>query len=185
VEYFELSILKSFQGYRWVNTYQVVADDLTTARQAHEPIYTFEKSIHATLVTFEETRVSLSPDPTRQQFITIPLGYGGDRIIQPENLPPATVCLFVVLNSTVGRPGKKFYRFSLTDEQMMGAGDSAQLTDPNFRETVDTALQTMLDGLDEASVMLAIGNSHRVVVNAAVKGVGSVKTHHGWYNRQP
>jgi len=181
--HFHVCIYKTFNGYTWCNGYTVDAADLETVRTNLLPFVTFEKAISLLGVQFNLARISLAPDPTHQEFVTVPLSGNGALSTSAENYPSPENCVFLQLLTATGRPGKKMFRYSINDQQYQGTGAKTQITDAAFIALVEAAFNTFLTALATASIKLVVGKLFKEVLQGVVSGVSNVDTHHGWFNR--
>jgi hypothetical protein len=184
------SIRKSYNGYNWVNTYKLVAPDLTAAHNAAKTVIVgTERGMHFTSVAFEyvQTHVINSADPNdlKGSVIAQPglRAPGGGFPTAPYN------ALWVQWEAASGRPGKAGYRYCLLNSEVMGVGDKALITPASpVPMDVNEALDEMFIGLSEAGVSMVVGTVDadtglRGVTNGVVQGIMMLSTRHGWYNR--
>jgi len=181
--HFHVCIYKQFLGYTWCNGYTVDAADLDTVRTNIALFVDFEKAIHLLGVTFVSARISAAPDPSHQEFVTVPLSGHGALSTAAENYPAPENTVFIKMNTAMGRPGKKMYRYCANDTQFMGTGANVTITDAAFIALVEAAFTTFLTALSTATIKLVVGALFREVLAGVVAGISNVDTHHGWFNR--
>lgn len=179
----DILIQKEKDNYFWVNAYRLLAEDVGSAGASLNDIIAAERTMHSTLVHFTQARISLSPDPSRQNFQTVIIDLQGQRVIDSNKLAGATTVLSFAIQAASGRPGKKHYRYCLSEDWISGRGDGYAIDDLVAVGTATGALQTLITVLTSSGTPLVIGDTHKLAEPSCSPKVTSVKTHHGWFNR--
>lgn len=186
---FRVVIRKNYAGYRWVNGYVINAGNLANAHSVAVGLLGFERAITFDQVTFEQYRTSGYRTEDKDDFQTTAVDLPGllNSGVQPLATPQTA--LFLRFNALSGRPGKRFYRYALTQEEVFGVGDESRLLLAGARETaINFAISEMFTMIGEELANFVIGEptnvfTFREAVNGAIGGVGNLDLHHGWYNR--
>ncbi|WP_204985442.1 hypothetical protein, partial [Escherichia coli] len=151
-EVFVVRSYKIYGGYSWANNYEirVTTDSVTTAglQQAAVNIVNAERQIHYQWVSFYKHTISTYVpdsrpyDPT--SFISVNTQLEGQRQY-PVGSPglPLTTCVFVRFTSVTGRPGKRFYRGCLGEDDVQ-FGTSGHLINSQIRTNIQSVLAGLL-----------------------------------------
>jgi hypothetical protein len=182
---FTIRIDKRFEGYPWNNDYVVLAADIDTAVVAAAEIKTFEQKLHFNLVEFIGFKVSPIPNPTRSQHKTVAFADLGFRSVPRADYGEAKRVLYVTLNSTLGMPGRKMYRYVIGDGEYQGKGEGAFITSAAFLTLFNDAAEVLFENLGFASVALLVNRDAREVVAMVPQTVTSLQTRKEHYNRAP
>lgn len=182
---FEITVLKELQNYRWVNSYQVNASDLEQARIVGNAIVAAEAELHATLVNFVQMKASALPNPTRQDFLTVPLNGTGRQALTIADLMGPQIVLFGTFGAGRGRPGRKFYRYALGEENVITAGEGLVFTDAATETAYVNRIAAVNAAVTNAGSNLTIGGTYKPVTGPFGAGIAYLDTRHGWYNRSP
>ncbi len=179
---YSIVITKSFQGYTWVNSYNVAGGDFSEAVDASESIVARERAMHLDVVRFDNIHVAIAPQENTPIFLNIPLsGFGGRA--SGGSLPASPEsCAYVEFGTDRGRPGKKFYRYVWLASEISGQGSSGYVIS-NHLVNVSSAALGILSDLQSRDMSLRIGKFGNSAVGTVRVTYGSIDTHHGWYNR--
>jgi hypothetical protein len=140
----KIDIEKSFQGETWTNVYYVEADTLQDAADIGDAIVPIEESITSAGVLFTKYRTS-DLVPNTDNFITSVINEFGDRAIDTVTLMPLFVVARCDLSVGVGRPGRKYLRGVLYEQDVrFGAIETTAVTLINDNYTVPLAEVTGL-----------------------------------------
>ncbi|MQJ21701.1 hypothetical protein EI020_24160, partial [Escherichia coli] len=151
-EVFVVRSYKVFQGTVWANNYEirVTSDSVTTAglQQAALNIVNAERQFHFDFVEFWKHVISTYvPDSVPYNplsFISVNTSLNGQRVFsQATEALPFSTCVFVRFTSLTGRPGKRYYRGCLL-EQDVGFGPKGHRILPAVRNAIQTALASLL-----------------------------------------
>lgn len=186
---FEGTIRKVYAGYRWVNGYKIEALDITVANQILAQIVSFEAAIHYSQVTIDQMRVAGWKTTDINDFITTPLDTPGTLVSGTQPLATPQTCVHAALTTTTGRPGKRFYRYALTQEEVFGVGDEMRiLLNANHLSVFNTAADDLFVNVGQENGTLIVGDWPAVGPGRPASGItfygaANVGLHHGWYNR--
>lgn len=186
---FEGTIRKTYAGYKWVNSYRFEAVDIQAADQALNVFRSFEQGLLYSQVTIDQQRIAgwRSSDPN--DFITTPLNFPGSLSSAGQPLATPQSCLHIQFASVSGRPGRRFYRYCLTQEEIFGIGDEMRLSVAAARLTaISDALADAFNELSLTGATFVIGDwpavgPPRTASSGVVQGAANVDIHHGWFNR--
>ena len=182
---YTIRIDKRFEGYEWNNDYVILAADMNTATLAAAELKTFEQKLHFNLVEFIGFKVSPIPNPTRSQHKTVAFADIGFRSVPRSDYGEAKRVLYVQLNSTLGMPGRKMYRYTIADGEYQGKGEGAFITSQAFLDLFETAASVLLENLGLSSVALLVNRDAREVSALVPQTVTSLQTRKDHYNRKP
>lgn len=186
---YEGTVRKTYAGYKWVNSYRIEIDSLKDAQTVMGYLVNFEALITYSQVTIDRTRVAgwRSEDPN--DFITTPRNVSGVLLSGSQPLATPQSCLHIALAAPDGRPGKRFYRYALTQEEVFGVGDEMRLALAGTHETdIEAAATALMANLDAAGAVLVIGDwpavgPGRPATGLVIAGAANVDIHHGWFNK--
>jgi hypothetical protein len=119
--------------------------------------------IDTLLSLYELARIVRRPAGSADAFIVTPVGAAGGRSLGVQNPLPLFNTIRVLLGSGAGRPGIKFLRGLLLTADII---DNANHIEPLLIGDVQTALNTLLNALSDASVSLVEGAAESPVVTA-------------------
>lgn len=108
-----LDIEKVIGTEYWTNRYMLSNPSLESAILTAAAIVDAERAVHAAGVTFTRYRIS-DVDPTTDNFVIVPLGTAGLRIIT-TSLPLFNVAR-VDFPAGTGRPSRKYLRLPIAEE---------------------------------------------------------------------
>lgn len=180
---YEITAYKSLAGHTWVNTYQYQAVDLPAAIAQIPKFVTAERNVHYSDVMLESVRVSRVPNPTLEEFYTEMVGELGLRSKGTAQLAPIAIVAFVKLEKAMGRPGKKFYRFALSETDFAANGTAIRIESTSTRDAIVNALNTLRTGLQTAGTPWVVGKSQSPVTGITLSAACTQQVRHGWYNR--
>lgn len=182
---YTIRIDKRFEGYEWNNDYVILCDSIDTGQVAASIIKNFEQKLHFNLVEFIGFKVSPIPNPTRSQHKTVAFADIGFRSVPRADYGEAKRVLYVQLNSTLGMPGRKMYRYVIADGEYQGKGEGAFITSAAFLTLFNEAASVMMENLSLATVALLVNRDAREVVELVPQTVTSLQTRKDHYNRAP
>lgn len=150
-EVFVIRSYKVYEGNVWANNYEVrvTTDSVTTAglQQAAINIVNAERQFHLNWVNFWKHTISTYVpdsrpyDPT--SFISVNTSLFGQRSDPGTGQTmPLVTCVFARFSSTTGRPGKRFYRGCLTEDDVTFGTKGHAISDARI-----TAIQSALSSL--------------------------------------
>lgn len=194
-EVYSVRIFKSYQGFNWVNTYELrCADsaatygDLQTAALA---LATRERSFHFNWVQFDKLTISTYvPDGQPYDpntFTTVTLEVSGLRGYSGEGLP-LDICVYVKRNVLSGRNGKHFYRGCLEEADVTFGGRRFEIG-ATRRTAIANEVQGQISDVQPLfALCLARGTplptNIRDVIGATVNNLTSTKQlDNPYYNR--
>jgi len=184
---YRITIKKTFQGFPWVNSYVISAASQPVAATVAADLVAFEKAITSNQVLFTNARVSLVPDPTRTQFINIPLtGNGTVALGFAGSLSGApVVSFFEVAPASLGMPGKKLYRFTTKAADVYADGEGFALNDSaTYLARWNAAISDVFEAIDGEGASLVIGAGARTALSMAFRHMTTLQTHHGWFDKE-
>lgn len=196
---FIIRVFKELIGgsQQWANTYELVADALTTVASvipALAAIAAFERAIHYNFVQFDRATISTwTPDSKPYNpltFLTVPFADVSGERVPTGDKQPLKMVLWAEKVAGVGRNGKCFYRGCLLESDVTSpAGDP----DAENRETFfsffsgkrEQYLPPFLTGGASAVKLALIGPPTivRTVNSIGPRGVTIVSDDHKWFNR--
>lgn len=181
---YRVTIKKEFMGYPWVNSYQVESGGPGDVTAAANELVAFEQAIHSTHVAFKNAHIAPDPDPGRTGFWDIPLSVNGlvDLGDTYQVAGPNTSMLVYLSPIATGLPGKKMYRYSMSEGEVQPAGDRMAFQGTAAPLRLALAAADLFEGLDGIGI-LTIGAEHRHSTSMAPVRPTSLNTHHGWYNK--
>jgi hypothetical protein len=123
-------------------------------------------------------------DGSRLGFITVPYNHPGTAPESSTTVTGASIVLWLRLNTLMGLPGKKFYRFAIDKSAVIPAGGLLELT--NFA-TIVTALApwtaTLMSTLSANLIDLLVGKYHdKVVQSITLAGATNNKPSHKYFD---
>lgn len=188
---FTVTTKKQYQDYIWTNAYQIACDDIEAAVAAADNLMTFEAAILWNACSVIGAHVAPLPDPSGEGFVNVAGSIAGALSWASGIAEPAELVAFVTLDPVSGRPGKKFYRFCYTENEVIPAGSGMAFVPDGFG--IIAAFPAARTALITATIAggwnLIIHNrttgTTRGVDTLTLVGPRTCNTHHRWYNRTP
>lgn len=148
-----VEVFKEFGGRTWENVYLVGPDSFgedTLDPEVATVIANSERVFHAAVVQFTYARVSTLVQGDNN-YITVPLGFAGQRSVDGAGaMLPLFNTLRVDIQSTAGRPSRKFFRGVLTE------------LDITYTSVNENALAEAQAGVNAIITELATDTSYRL-----------------------
>lgn len=113
---YTLDIQKRLASEFWTNRYIVRGTNIASAVVTSELVVAQERTVHSTLVTFVNARVSDAS--TTEQYTIIPIGELGER--NQTALLPLFNTLRLDFGASTGRPSRKYFRGVLGESDING-----------------------------------------------------------------
>lgn len=183
------TITKEYLGYTWVNSYICTAADLSAAQNLLiNAVLPFERSITYNQVLFTKVQVHGLNTADPNDLLTAYINLLGQRDLGGNPVLPPWNAAFVNFSAVTGRPGKKFYRYTLAGNEVIGQGAGAGITAVStFPALITAGLTDLIDNVNAyGSLLVGTPNSAtalREVVDGSFRGVAQIDVHHGWFNK--
>lgn len=183
---FKVETRKSIPGYSWTNTYGVEAAGIIPASNVGLALAAFEASFLWDGAQVDDVKTSPWPAPNSSSFLISPANMGGGVVM--ANPEPAEMCLFVSILTALGHPGRKWYRMSLNEADVVTvAGKATLVPGAGLIAILEDAWDDLVATLNTLDGDLLIGAGYLTArewnEEVAIKGIGFRDTDIGWYDK--
>lgn len=136
---FQIDVEKLYAGEYWTNVYHVEAASLLDAVPMAAAIKEIERAVHKTSVTFTKARISDSS--ANPEFTTVVYNQAGLHV-NATDVVPLWNTVRVDLQRFGGRPGRKYLRLPIHEDQTQGLNLTATM-----QTFIDTSYCNPMEGL--------------------------------------